>query len=1269
MRFLADGPSIPDDLLLARDRGQVVFFCGAGVSRARAQLPDFFGLANKVVTELRLDQDSPAYRFIQKIKKIDQCIGIPGFISMDRVFGLLERDFDSRHIEAAVAAALKPPAGCDLTAHKILLDLATTPQGTVQLITTNFDRLFDECGRNLRVWQPPRLPDTLRPNEINGIVYLHGRSKSDYTGAENGGFVLSTSEFGRAYLSEGWATKFIREILAKYIVVFIGYTADDPPVQYLLEALHRTPENRKNAYAFQADYGNNTVEQWKYKGVEAISYSPNNEHAALWQSLEAWAERAKDHDAWYSKVINLSHKGPAALQPHERGQVAHIISTHKGAELFCNDVVPPPAEWLCVFDKHQRFANPQDLRLFDNENSYIDPFDLYGLDSDTPPIKSPLIIDDYVKRIPPSDAWDAFELNHLDRLQIHDCNLVKLHENNLATLQGNNVIQPPYLTPRIESLGRWLANVCHQSTAIWWAAHQRSLHKSIQTSISWELTQKNCRITPSIRKAWWLLFETWNYSENLTQNWDILQATIRLDGWNSAVVRQLGKILQPYLSVKPHSSSISKLLELETEQNNVYNFLKIDVEYPQKGKNITVTNKWCSAVVKVLRQNLELALALEYEISGYNCGCSYRLSNIPPIAQNSINDANDTYQHGLSAAIIQFTKLFLQLVNTDKLAAQHEFLSWPIDDDTIFSRLRICASKERCIVSDNDFGQFIESLSDIAFWDNNHKPDLLFVIAERWKKLSSTSRKLIEQRLLKGSTQWPQEEHATYESRPVSFILDRIQSLQESECKLSSATLKQAEKLRAAVPNWRKDYDANTAVLTKNHSGFAKTDTSYEVLMNTPLSQILLEIQKTKDPVDDFSATNNPYSSLAAQRPVRAFAVLTYAAKQNIFPEWAWQCFLSFQARQNDKIRMSRLIAERLVRYSNEQITTIHRPVINWLHNTCMNLNIMKLVDILRKLPNERHSDIKCVDWVDEALDSPVGQIAQTLLNDPRKNKLNKNQGLPLEWRTNAEALLSLPDDLRRHTLVILFKNLNYFFDVDPNWTEQHLLPALESNDTNDYEATWSGFLMGGEIPNGELYRRLKDNMLQFALRFCTSMHSSYSEFIAGIILAGWGNVDDATNARYISDDEMRNLLLKLDDEFRLQILDDAQRWIDVSDGNLHEHRQSQLCKLLEIWPRQRSARSSWISAKFCELVFSNGDQFPTLTELILPLLSKIEQNYLISPLLYLCEDNIIDRYPEQVLELFHAVLPDNTLAWPYRMGEILQRIGKTDKIPNNNEN
>ena len=68
MRFLKDGPSIPDELLNARDEGRVVFFCGSGVSRARADLPNFIGLAEQVIDARGVQPDHSARKIIAVIQ-------------------------------------------------------------------------------------------------------------------------------------------------------------------------------------------------------------------------------------------------------------------------------------------------------------------------------------------------------------------------------------------------------------------------------------------------------------------------------------------------------------------------------------------------------------------------------------------------------------------------------------------------------------------------------------------------------------------------------------------------------------------------------------------------------------------------------------------------------------------------------------------------------------------------------------------------------------------------------------------------------------------------------------------------------------------------------------------------------------------------------------------------------------------------------------------------------------------------------------------------
>ena len=91
MRFIADGPSLPDELLTARDAGQVLFFCGAGVSQAKAGLPNFATLAGKVLTLLGSALDSPARRLFQSAQAFEEASGLTGLVATDRIFGMLER--------------------------------------------------------------------------------------------------------------------------------------------------------------------------------------------------------------------------------------------------------------------------------------------------------------------------------------------------------------------------------------------------------------------------------------------------------------------------------------------------------------------------------------------------------------------------------------------------------------------------------------------------------------------------------------------------------------------------------------------------------------------------------------------------------------------------------------------------------------------------------------------------------------------------------------------------------------------------------------------------------------------------------------------------------------------------------------------------------------------------------------------------------------------------------------------------------------------------
>jgi len=104
----------------------VLFFFGAGVSRAQAGLPGFLGLAERVLKELRALPDSPAGKLVDLAARLqeERIEGVGGILAADRIFGLLERDFAIADIEHAVGRALRPQPGANLDAHRTLVEAA-----------------------------------------------------------------------------------------------------------------------------------------------------------------------------------------------------------------------------------------------------------------------------------------------------------------------------------------------------------------------------------------------------------------------------------------------------------------------------------------------------------------------------------------------------------------------------------------------------------------------------------------------------------------------------------------------------------------------------------------------------------------------------------------------------------------------------------------------------------------------------------------------------------------------------------------------------------------------------------------------------------------------------------------------------------------------------------------------------------------------------------------------------------------------------------------
>jgi hypothetical protein len=154
-------------------------------------------------------------------------------------------------------------------------------------------------------------------------------------------------------------------------------------VQYLLEGLNLRAGTRNRLYAFQSGEHRSAITLWEHRGVQAIPFDSSNGFSPLWDTLRAWAERARDSNAWFDALLSRAAPGPKHLAPHDRGQVAHMLSTAEGAMRLASAATPLSAQWLLVADTAQRYAKP--VRTSTEGLPPFDPFESLSLDSDSPP--------------------------------------------------------------------------------------------------------------------------------------------------------------------------------------------------------------------------------------------------------------------------------------------------------------------------------------------------------------------------------------------------------------------------------------------------------------------------------------------------------------------------------------------------------------------------------------------------------------------------------------------------------------------------------------------------------------------------------------------------------------------------------------------------------------------------------------------------------------------------------------------------------------------
>ena len=1247
MRFLANGPAIPDDLLVARDAGDVIFFCGAGVSRHRANLPDFLTLGGEVIDLLGAGTRSLARKLFQRIQDIGPMEGVGGLVATDRIFSLLEREFEQRDVHKAVARAIKPSDEVDISAHQTLIDLSRGRDGTVRLVTTNFDLLFEKCVPGIARSGPPLLPNP-RSATFQGIVHLHGRVNADYTGPGDEEFIVSSADFGRAYMADGWATRFMQSLLARFQIVFVGYAADDPPIQYLLEALNLHAGNRSRLFAFQPGRNANDAALWEHRGVRAIPFDNSRGFDPLWDSLAAWAERARDVDGWYANLLASAGSGPAALNPHVRGQIAHVLSTRQGAQRVSAAGAPLPASWLLVLDPRQRFDNPGPVDPYGESTERIDPYESLALDFDSPPQPDEGDDDNYLKnRDIPEDSWDAFAQTHFDQDEAQN--------ENSGDFCGARAMASAALTGRLNRLGSWFQRAAHQPIALWWAAGRGPLHPSIVNSIEAWLRQEPDRWPDDIRRGWRLLIASWaDRRVEADQGYYVLGRRIEHEGWSEALVREYVELFRPRLKVE-RKFGISHPLSW-TDTNRPNPVVSYDVDYPHPYELLVIPEAHLAYAISQFRGNLDLARSLEFEISGDDhvyIQTTRADDGAAPIAFD---------EYGLTGPISLFQQLMDRLLEVSPEAARSEFVRWPTNDNYIFGRLRIWAASTS-ITSPKEAADILLSFPDEIFWGAEHQRDLLYAIRDRWPDLSKADRLRIERRLRRTKYPWSETKRRERPAAEAQYRLDRLYWLNSQGVTFSFDVDAEIERLRLDAESWSERSGSEAADSNAPTVRTVGVDADWRILEEVPIDEILDQARQAEQS-DFFDFVNHrPFSGLSEERPARALAALSDAARKGDVPISFWSTFLHAERRKADPPRLVRVIAGRLASLPAEGLSGIAYPTTEWLRELgdsafaertpVLDRLWEPLLAAMQLRHDNRRHDVDS-SWANDALNAPVGKLAEVLFRDPSTKGRQVGEGFPEAWTAKLDQLLALPGDMRRHALVMFGHQLNWLFAIAPAWTEQALLPTV-ADDGDDGDALWDGILWSGRAPRRLLFERLKPSLLARAMS--PMRRRAEANVVGAFLLIGWGGgtTDDPAD-QLITSAELRDILVETDDELRGQILWQLEHWSANAEGPWH----GRLVPFLQdVWPHHRSVQTPEMSIRLVDLAMASGDLFPRVVDAITLRLVPVRGGTARGFILSSSAENPAASYPAAMLDLLWVILAEDATLWPYKIEEILDLLSE----------
>ncbi len=1071
-------------------------------------------------------------------------------------------------------------------------------------------------------------------------VYL----KKKLSESELNNLIISSGDFGLAYLSEGWAARFVGELFRNYVICFIGYSLNDPTLRYMMDALAADQilgEDILQTWAFgdcepgEEEYKSN---EWKAKGVTPILYhvkAGSHDHSKLHNTLKAWGDTYQAGSTGAESIVTqyaLAHPSASTQQDDYIGRMLWAMSDPSGqpAKCFATFQPTPPLEWLLeVFSKENH--NYSDLKRsgiplhIENKGDSSQPFSLINRPSPRCFLSNmqlagkgrPLI--QYDKIMSHLAEWLADNYLNDSRLvlwiyeqggQLSE-NFKMIIENRLEYLKKLEIEKD---TNKLDDIRRSAPNAipCPEMQILWSIICAGQLKTSGYTPrfFQWTKRVKLHGLTASIRQE---LRELLSIKIELRKNIISLVLSKQSQSQSKNIKLEYNFVFNTGVSDQNILSSLPKLIGLG-------NFVYILDDF------------------QILLCD---ALDLQRDLNAADDRNDKSFIDIPSIIPHPQN--RNFHEWVLLIELVRDTWLTIRKKNIDyAIQIAKRWFDLPY---LTFKRLALYAASQEEKITPEQWIKWL--LADDAFWlwSGNIKREVLRLLVLQGRKLSSSSQEYLETAILSGP---PQSIFKTIniENRPDIKDRDiwlRLAKLQSSGLVLGSASAKQLKKLSQQYPEWQLAPDERDEfgmwMSSPNDPEFKEVIKRYITPVPRELNALIRWLNHP--PPENNHLYDDEWYNVCRTRFALCLRALSAIANQNSWPILRWKHALQAWNTQSMARHSWKFVIPLVQKMPDKVLFDLRQEIAYWLmvvaNFPSKDENvILKLCMRFINLENT-HSKSNFTlphDYIIESFDHYIGHITEAILKILFHRKPNDNDKIPKDITPLFAKLCNTNADIFCYGRVILCSHLVAFFRIDPKWSKQHLLPMLDWEANHEVaKAAWTGFLLSPRLYS-PLLRAFKKDFLDTAKHY-NDLGSSAQEFATFLTYSALD-----INEGYTTN-EFRSAFKALPQQGLEKVASALIKAIKGAGEQAEEYWKHRIQPFWRnIWPKSLDLVDEKISIYLAQLVIATRDEFPNALRLMKDWLQPVSYIDFIP----LQEAEFCNKFPKDTLTFLNSIINGPTL-------------------------